>query len=118
MPTKPLRPCRHPGCTALTKEAYCDLHKRSYDRQRGTAAQRGYSHKWALYRKRFLSRSPLCVICEREGKITPATVVDHIKPHKGDQALFWDTSNHQSLCKRHHDIKTAKEDGGFGRRNK
>ena len=47
--------------------------------------------------------------------ITPATVVDHIKPHHGDQRLFWDVGNWQSLCKAHHDSKTATEDGGFGR---
>ena len=27
-----------------------------------------------------------------------ASVVDHIKPHKGDEGLFWDTKNLQSLC--------------------
>lgn len=45
-----------------------------------------------------------------------AEVVDHIVPHKGDLSLFWSRSNWQSLCKRCHDIKTAMEDGGFGRR--
>lgn len=43
-----------------------------------------------------------------------AEVVDHIQSHKGDMRLFWDESNWQPLCKRHHDIKTASEDGGFG----
>ncbi len=45
----------------------------------------------------------------------PATVVDHIRPHKGNQELFWDVTNWGALCKRCHDIKTVKEDGGFGR---
>ncbi|WP_232215651.1 HNH endonuclease signature motif containing protein [Paracoccus sp. J55] len=27
-----------------------------------------------------------------------ATVVDHIKPHRGDQALFWNWNNWQALC--------------------
>lgn len=44
-----------------------------------------------------------------------STVVDHIKPHKGDQQLFWSKANHQALCKECHDTKTATEDGGFGR---
>lgn len=44
-----------------------------------------------------------------------ATVVDHIVPHCGNQQLFWDTDNWQPLCKKHHDRKTATEDGGFGR---
>jgi len=29
-------------------------------------------------------------------------VVDHIIPHQGDYALFWDVSNWQGLCYRHH----------------
>lgn len=47
--------------------------------------------------------------------VEAASVVDHIVPHKGDQKLFWRRSNWQSLCKRCHDVKTATEDGGFGR---
>ena len=27
MALKPLRPCRHPGCAALTREGYCPKHK-------------------------------------------------------------------------------------------
>lgn len=42
-------------------------------------------------------------MCEAQGRITAATVVDHIKPHKGDQGLFWDRANWQALCKPHHD---------------
>jgi 5-methylcytosine-specific restriction protein A len=45
----------------------------------------------------------------------PATVVDHIKPHRGNQESFWDSDNWRAMCKRCHDIKTVKEDGGFGR---
>ena len=32
--------------------------------------------------------------------------------------LFSDPANHRSMCKRHHDQKTAKFDGGFGREAK
>lgn len=32
-----------------------------------------------------------------------ATVVDHVDPHHGDPAKFWDTSMWQSCCKWHHD---------------
>jgi 5-methylcytosine-specific restriction protein A len=38
-----------------------------------------------------------------------AEVVDHIRPHRGDWALFIDPGNHQSLCKSCHDRKTAAE---------
>ena len=39
--------------------------------------------------------------------LTPATVVDHIVPHRGDHALFWDEQNWQPLCKSCHDKKTG-----------
>lgn len=81
---------------------------------RETAAARGYGGRWQKARATFLARSPLCVACATEGRVTAATVVDHITPHKGDQGRFWDTDNWQPLCKAHHDRKTATEDGGFG----
>jgi len=37
-----------------------------------------------------------------------AMIVDHIIPHKGDMDLFWNKANWQSLCERHHNIKSAK----------
>ena len=60
---------------------------------------------------------PLCVECESQGRITPATVVDHIVPHKGNLELFWDEGNLQTLCKQCHDSKTVKE-GRWGDKNK
>jgi len=119
MPLKPLRPCRYPGCAELAEESYCDKHRRcskqEYDSRRGTASQRGYNYKWQMYSKGFLKRNPSCVECNREGKMKAATVVDHIIPHKGDMKLFWDVKNHQPLCKRHHDSKTAREDSNWSR---
>ncbi len=80
---------------------------------RGSAAQRGYDARWRKARLRFLRQHPLCVECEKQGRIKGATVVDHIVPHKGDHDLFWDTDNWQALCKRCHDRKTALEDSNF-----
>ena len=45
-----------------------------------------------------------------EGRYVKATDVDHIVPHRGDKKLFWDESNWQALCHRHHSIKTRNED--------
>jgi 5-methylcytosine-specific restriction protein A len=93
-----------------------DLRIKEYDKQRGSSYERGYDSRWRKYRKQFLKQNPLCVECLNKNKYMPATVVDHIIPHKGDVKLFWDTKNHQSLCKKCHDAKTAREDGGFGNR--
>ena len=90
MPQKPKRPCRWSG-----------------DRQRGSAAKQGYDGKWRKARALFLKQNPLCAFCLAEGKVVPATVVDHIIPHRGDQRLFWDQTNWESLCKECHDKKTG-----------
>lgn len=93
---------------------YKERHKK-YEKQRGNSTQRGYDADWRRYRIMYLREHPLCVECLKEDKVTAATVVDHIIPHKGNKELFWDPKNHQSLCEHHHDLKTATEDGGFGR---
>jgi 5-methylcytosine-specific restriction endonuclease McrA len=83
------------------------------DDRRGTAASRGYGHKWRKVRLDYLAQHPLCVMCERLGQVTAATVVDHKEPHRGDQKLFWSRSNWQALCKPHHDAtKRAEEHRG------
>lgn len=82
---------------------------------RATAAERGYGSRWQRARLTFLNDHPLCVRCEAKGLVTEATVVDHVTPHKGDQGLFWDEANWQSLCETCHNQKTANEDGAFGR---
>ena len=68
-----------------------------------------YGSTWQKYRKTFLRSNPLCVCDDCKDKLTPANVVDHIIPHRGDERLFWDTANHQPLAKRCHDKKTNKE---------
>lgn len=82
-----------------------------------TTAQRGYGGKWQRYRLKFLERNALCVACQAQGKVTEATVVDHIVDHRGDQTLFWDSEgNWQPLCAPCHSAKTAAEGVGAARR--
>lgn len=75
-----------------------------------SSTQRGYGYQWQQYRIRFLFAHPLCVYCEREGRTTAATVVDHIQPHQGNQALFWNPENHQGLCARCHSSAKQREE--------
>ena len=77
-----------------------------------TAAQRGYGHKWRKAREAYLRAHPLCVMCQAEGRVMAATVVDHIEPHRGDQALFWRRSNWQALCATHHSKDKQREEQG------
>lgn len=75
----------------------------SWRSEKNSSSERGYGHKWQKARNAFLGENPLCVMCESEGRLTPAQVVDHITPHRGDELLFWDRENWQPLCKIHHD---------------
>lgn len=62
-----------------------------------------YGERWKRARIVFLRDNPLCVECLKFKRRTPATVVDHKVPHRGDSVLFWRRSNWQPLCKRCHD---------------
>lgn len=115
------RPCTYPGCGVLVRDgtSRCPAHKfverKQADAKRGSAHERGYTSAWQKARIAYLRAHPLCVQHEEAGQLVEATVVDHKVPHKGDKVRFWDSTNWQSLCKHCHDVKTAAEDGGFGR---
>lgn len=81
------------------------MHSRSYQHLYKT------SH-WTKARKAFLSAHPVCCFCKK----TLATVVDHIQPHRGDEALFYDQTNWQPLCKPCHDsTKKQIESKGYSK---
>lgn len=80
---------------------------RRHDANRPTARQRGYTRAWEDARRAHLERHPFCT---HPGCTAPATVVDHVIPHRGDQALFWDRSNWQSLCAPHHNRHKQRQD--------
>jgi 5-methylcytosine-specific restriction protein A len=71
------------------------------------------TYAWQRKRHKQLQREPLCKLCSDVGLITPATVADHITPHKGSVQSFWD-GKLQSLCKHCHDsIKARIEHRGY-----
>jgi 5-methylcytosine-specific restriction endonuclease McrA len=47
-----------------------------------------YGSKWDRERLVFLRAHPLCVMCQQQGRVAAATVVDHITPHKLKEALL------------------------------
>ena len=112
MPHKPKHPCAHPGCPELVPygEKYCEKHKGMHPEEVRSASSRGYGSQWNKARKMYLAAHPLCEQCLKEGRYTKATVVDHIRPHRGDPELFWNPDNWQALCKPCHDKKTGEFD--------
>ena len=110
--------CLKPGCgrAAVQGKDYCQRHISLQD-SRKVFTKRGKSAKWhSLYetsewrkrRREFLKKYPICVIC---GK--PATIADHITPHRGDLSLFYDEQNLQPMCQACHSRKTLKENNYF-----
>jgi 5-methylcytosine-specific restriction protein A len=63
--------------------------------------------EWKALRLQLLNSEPLCAECAKQGRVTPATVADHIIPREqGGSDLL---SNLQGLCSSCHNKKSAKE---------
>lgn len=80
---------------------------------RPSAYHRGYTGRWNRERGIYLQQHPLCVECIKQDKTVPATVVDHIIPHKGDYELMWNRDNWNPLCEMHHNQKTGREQHNY-----
>ncbi|GIV49880.1 MAG: hypothetical protein KatS3mg038_0401 [Candidatus Kapaibacterium sp.] len=97
--------CVH--CQRIVDHAHvCEARPKRKAPPRPSSAERGYGGSWRRAREKYLQANPLCVACLAAGKYTPATIVDHIIPHRGDARLFWDVNNWQSLCASCHSRKT------------
>ena len=70
-----------------------------------------YGHSaWQRLRRRHLKYHPWCVYCAELGMTERATHVDHRIPHRGDEDLFFDDNNLQSLCELHHNGTKQREE--------
>lgn len=69
--------------------------------------------RWQRIRAAQLRAEPLCCMCQARGRVTAATIADHVTPHRGDADLFWNGAL-QSLCKPDHDSrKRMQETRGY-----
>ena len=116
MPLAAPTACIQPGCPHLRP---CPVHKRRWDRENGTPAERGYDRAWRRLRAMKLLANPFCEIkqkCTDKSLVQQlANEVDHIIPirERPDLRLVW--SNLQSACGPCHRWKSVTQDGGFGR---
>jgi len=120
MPHRPLKPCTRQGCKLTVRKQgecpkECPRPRREPD-ERPSPSARGYDARWRKIRMGILSGEPLCRACEKQGRVTLATDVDHIIPLSRGGTN--DPGNLQPLCHSCHSTKTAREDGAFGRRKK
>ncbi len=120
MPTKPKCPCRYPGCPQLVAGRYCEAHQKLIDArynkyQRDPATRKRYGGEWRKIRGRYIKVHPLCEMCKKVGKLTPAEEIHHIIPlSKGGTH---DESNLMSLCTSCHSTITAREGGRWLRKS-
>lgn len=77
---------------------------------RASPKERGYGEAWRRAALGHLRNHPLCVMCAARGDRVRAEHVDHKIKHNGDQRLFWDKSNWQSLCAPHHNSAKQKQE--------
>ena len=71
-------------------------------------AAQAYRHlyntkEWYRLRWKQLQAQKFCALCAQVKRVTVATIVDHKTAHRGDEKLFFDPRNLQSLCKTCHD---------------
>lgn len=113
--------CAKAGCgrAAVPGKDFCQnhIHLQTEKDKRKIFTKRGKSKQWhGLYesaewrkvRAAFLNKYPICFICGR-----PATIADHIIPHRGDLTLFYSADNLQPMCQSCHSRKTMKENNNF-----
>ena len=114
MPAKPLGRC--PVC-GRRSSGRCESCAAAAERARGSAASRGYGTQHeARFRRRVLTRDPVCVLCRR----ALSTVADHFPLSRRELVAAGmdpnDPRHGRGLCARCHSKATAElQPGGWNR---
>ena len=114
MPSRPLVPCRHPGCSALLPNpGYCQAHRhetaktvydqttRKDDPRLAEAARiRSGAHWRHTFQPWFKARHPLCCdpFDDHRGRAEPTAQVHHVLPLVDRPDLAYDEANCRPLC--------------------
>lgn len=69
------------------------------ERQTAKVARLRNSTRWKRMRAVHMREHPVCANCERQGRVVIGVVCDHIVPHRGEEKLFYDRENLQTLCR-------------------
>lgn len=97
---------------AIPSGTYCDSCRKTKDRARGTAAQRGYGRSHRRFRRGVLTRDPVCVLCLLE----PSVEADHwpLSRRELEQRGMDpnDPRHGRGLCHRCHSSETARNQPG------
>ena len=82
----------------------------TWDHKGKSDTRRGYGRQHAKQRAHLLAIEPLCRPCRAMGRVTAATIADHIIP-LAQGATPYDFANLQPVCRDCHDRKTASDNG-------
>jgi len=105
MPIAPPHPCAVSMCPHMTP---CPVHPRVAWRGATPAPPRIRGRKLQRLIKQLFDRQPLCVVCQAAGRVTVATIRDHVINLAAPGAT--DTEdNVQAICDACHAAKTAAE---------
>lgn len=85
--------------------------RKPWDHGGSTSNQRGYGRQHRKLREQLLRQEPLCRLCLAKGRVTAATIADHIRPIAQGGALY-DLANLQPVCASCHQDK-SNADRGF-----
>lgn len=114
MPQRAGKACTKPGCPGIVQQGVCSTcgplkaqRDATYDRERGSAAARGYDRRWQRLRLMYLRANPFCADCATAGgQVTQATEVHHKLAKRDGGQDEWD--NLESLCKPCHSKRTMR----------
>lgn len=122
MPTVPKQTkCAHLGCgnERSPLNTFCMDHggKANYNQtvKRKQSNAKYNTALWQRLRLIQLSKQPLCQACMGRGKVTQATVVDHVFPWGQIGVEAFVANLFQSLCPECHSVKTGLEQQGVFR---
>lgn len=119
MPTLPTyTKCSHLGCQAQRelRRSFCAEHlnqKPATSDDRLEASRFYGSTFWRQFKRIQLSKFPLCACCLLAGRITQASVVDHVFPWRKVGTHAFKVNLFQSLCPECHSRKTGLEQRGI-----
>lgn len=110
MPMSPPRLCTTPNCPGRIQAGVCSVcgpKRRARDTRKGSTA-RGYDYRWQQFRLTYIAEHPLCVDCEAEGIVGPATDIHHERKLADHPEAKYDERYLKALCVPHHSKRTAR----------
>lgn len=84
--------------------------RKPWDHKGKSTKARGYGRQHQKLREQLFKQEPLCRMCKAKGRVTVATIADHIV-RIADGGPVHDISNLQPLCQPCHDRKSLLEQG-------